>query len=559
MSNLQNTPIVLTVRLSSIARLYSNFLYDIIEKCKNFKDDYMYDKFVSFLSKADINIKQLQYREHITETELLDELRKYNLKDALIEIAKMCRLIYQNNKSHNINTFGYYDEDFQHYFRCDTLAKLAHLFIKSGTNDFKKKLISKCPHPNLTYLSNFVSNKLESKVEIRQDTMPNHICMLINEQIRYQEDVATKAYRNFALFNNNYGEKFKEITGLTIQEYYNVGLLIFACGCRCKPVLTMEELIQSTKELEIPFVTEMGIMKFLNYLSADYQTYRNMIIKDEKRNVLTIQHKPIIRTKHDKKDVYIIASPMMLMEKIFNGIYFDLEATYSDTTIFKGEFGYIFEQYVGDFIKHYEKEAKIIPEEKLKYTKNGSETKYTDWAVVKNDIAFLIEVKSAIVPLNEIYSETIQVYIKKHIIKAFKQIINKIKDIGKYKELSIFENKDIIPIIVFRDMPPFYNTLFKKELDTVINDLKIFKEYEFLKNQKIVDSIILLGIDDFEAYWINKDKVDIRKIYKAAQENPGKSFKGIMSENKDIIKNNTFLDRHSNEIFPLRSFKKLNY
>ena len=98
-----------------------------------------------FINCVDKNLKRLRSKNRsnqLKEEEILYELKKYNLKDAIKSIAIIYQSMYHNVKSKDIRVFACEHPSFPCLLRVDTLTKLTHLFIKSGTNDYKTKLIS---------------------------------------------------------------------------------------------------------------------------------------------------------------------------------------------------------------------------------------------------------------------------------------------------------------------------------------------------------------------------------------------------------------------------------
>ena len=516
-----------------------------------------HDKLTYLVAQADKNLRLLiRDKKTITEEEFLSELRKYNLRDALIEIAYMCLNINIKNEITNFRAFSYYDEILNFYYRSDCFAKLAHLLIISGTNDYKNKYLSEKYLPNLILLSNIIGNVLESKIPLCEETLANQICIIFHEQIEYQKSIKTLMYRNYMLFNEKYGKRFHDITKVSIKEYFNIGLFIIMYCTLTKPIFTKKEIINACIRINLPYITKEGVSHVLDYLSINYNDYRIQNDLPKTRNIMPLQYKPIIKTQ---KNEYILVSRIMFVEKIYNGIFYDIEASYKNINDFRQDFGLVFEKYVGDFIKYYEKEAKIFSEKELSYTKNGDDAVFTDWTVIYGEIAYLIEVKSIILPLKDIYNNSLKDFIKTHLLKAYHQIIEKINDIKLHPEFNSLKNKKIIPIIVFRDTPPMYNKLFKKELDNVIQECINLNKYKWLKdNEDIIDSIYILNIDEFELYWINRKCLNIEKIYKIAQDDIRESFTSLMFKNKDKIWQNDFLYSHYEEIFPEKELLKLN-
>ena len=292
----------------------------------------------------------------------------------------------------------------------------------------------------------------------------------------------------------------------------------------------------------------------INHLSIDYKEYKGKIDIYENKNIIPLQDKPIIKIKERNKDVFIIPLPPLLIEKVYNGIFYDLEKLFQKRNDFTEKFGLIFEKYVGNIVIYYKNNTEIYEEKDLTYKKNGVEAKFVDWSIVDKDITYLIEVKSAVLPLKDIYNETLKNFIIMHIVKAYKQIINKIKDIEQYNELKKVKNKFYKPIIIFRNIPFLNYIQFKNEIEKTIEDyIKNNTDDYFILEYIKTNKIFLFNINDFELYWANRNLIDIDNLFKHIENNTGVSIRSFLSSLTAKLEEHQYLISNFNKIIDYKT------
>ena len=511
-----------------------------------------------FINCVDKNLKRLRSKNRsnqLKEEEILYELKKYNLKDAIKSIAIIYQSMYHNVKSKDIRVFACEHPSFPCLLRVDTLTKLTHLFIKSGTNDYKTKLISENLEANILWLNGILSNHLENKIPLNNETILNHLCILYYEQIELQKNVMHCICRNYLIYDEELGTLFKKITKLSLQEYFYLCFVMIAYLNNNPPFFYKNKLLKIAQEGRIPYCSASSLNTFIEHISIDYAGYREKI--NLNNNFMPIQEYPIIKTVEQGQKLYIVPVPPYLIEKVYNGIFFDFEKAFASKIKFREKFGQVFEKYVGKFIEYYAPQADIKPEKAMTYIKNRSNADFADWTIIEKDIAYIIEVKSVMMPLSDIYNTTTTAFVRKHIIKAYKQIITKINDINRYDELAFLRNKTIIPIIVFRNIPYinsklFYNMVINDTLEAYIAENP---EEKFIKDYLYEKNIFAFNIDEFEYYWINRNNIQIKALFEEAIQDSAESITSIMSKQTDIIQNNAFFDEIFEKIIPIKELK----
>ena len=241
--------------------------------------------------------------------------------------------------------------------------------------------------------------------------------------------------------------------------------------------------------------------KFVKWCSGTYSE----IIKHKKTLTPFVIH-PVIATKtkpvKNKNDVFMIASPHHVHDKVTCGLYFLLAERFNKggkNNNFKELFGAVFQEYVGELLNYYFKTWSVIPEIRYKKGKHQFQDSI-DWFVMKDDKLIMIEVKQSSIYLkskSDPSIERIKDDLRKTIIPGAKQLEVSEADIEskQYEELKRFNRvKNFVKLIVIND--PLYNanSIVKSLMADEINDLSFqiinINEFEILlSNQKDVESL----------------------------------------------------------------------
>ncbi len=118
---------------------------------------------------------------------------------------------------------------------------------------------------------------------------------------------------------------------------------------------------------------------------------------------------------------------------------------------FRTPFGKVFEQYVGIILKGIYGEDNVHGE--ILY---GEGRRFIDWYFEVGNKVYLFEVKAAQFALSSQrtgYKDAVLKKEEKKITGPIMQVYKRIKDIERYGELARFKEKELIPIIVFLDIP----------------------------------------------------------------------------------------------------------
>ena len=315
-----------------------------------------------------INLKNLpQQIEH----ELLKRIKHYNLINVLSEIGHLYRYMLKKDSDADLCVFAYKycDDKFEYLFRTDLLLMIAHYFIISSANKNGKLEIKENPIINLIYLSEIAYKIQHSDIETTPETVYNHMCMYYKEQISHQGNIKNKICQNYLIYLDMYSQKVKEITGLEYDDYFRESVaLIILLSRLLPPIFTQTQVENIIKEMPCKYYSSDSMMRLINFLSISSDEYRELQKLSNYKNLMLLQCKPIIKEFLYGKTFYICPLPILLIENLFNGLYYIIESSYSNKFQFRTEFGLVFERYVGNILTEYKKNYQIIPECNISYS-----------------------------------------------------------------------------------------------------------------------------------------------------------------------------------------------
>jgi hypothetical protein len=426
--------------------------------------------------EADIRELHSKAEGSVTEEELREVLRRYNLRDGLISLGQASLFVFNDQSENKIGKTAYRDPETTVIITQFALAYLATALINSGANDYKAKILG--AKDNVLTLCNLYSNSLVSP-ETRTDktTSVTHkdiaslMVRMFGEQFEYQFDYILFVARNIVIFTEIINEippkKFKPLseifekeTGLSIQDYLWLVIAVWATA-----IDSAKFRKEHLTEAQIPsmqhVLTDEKVTNFLEILSADYNTFRaedrsaninlDPVFTKFRFNPLLVY--PIIKTDKEDSAPYVIPNTMAYLKKGYGGLYwwfcryFEEQGKRMDFTNYFGE---VFEAYVGKILKQMYIEANVHPE--INYP-NG---KFIDWWVEKDSKIYLFEAKSYQFarPTKQTGDiELIAKEVKTKIVESIEQVYKRLEDIAKYSELEVFRGKTLIPVVVFMEIP----------------------------------------------------------------------------------------------------------
>lgn len=494
---------------------------------------------------ADVALGELNNKKELTltEEELANALRAYNLRNGLITLGNYSRKIFEDRGTpHSIGKGGYRDESgvFVTQFG---LSYLSNIMLISGGNDWKQKVIS--DKENILLLLNMYSNLLLHRLPLKNTTYTQEeilASMLVRmsfEQLEYQFEPVNIISRNMIIFlevvSKHTPKKFEALnsiflkeTGITIEQYFTYSLLIFACIYKSS-LFAKTRLIGAQIKGYKDYFTEKNIDDYLNIVSTDYKNFReldtelnkNLDPLDTRNRYNPLKIYPVIKTdKVEDNFPYVVPNIINFIFKGFEGMYwwfdnyFQSQGKIED---YRNYFGPVFEDYVGLVLKDAYGEAEVKPE--IQYKKG----KFIDWYVEKDDKVYLFEVKAKQFSLTVLQTgniELIQKEIKEKLLKAVKQVYERILEIDSYEELKQFRSKKIIPIIVFLDIPLVSSGCYKKIINKDLITLETEEKYKGISEF----NYHFLNVEELEDYAYVSEITPIEDIFETIKVDQSKGF-----------------------------------
>lgn len=485
----------------------------------------------------------------VTEEDLKTVLKRYNLRDGLITLGKASNFVLNAKGEGAIGRAAFRDPKTGAFITQFGLAYLANALITSGANDYKKKLIGN--QQNLLLLSNIYSNSLVFPEIKRDDTIPftkkdltSLMVRMYAEQFEYQFNSVLLIARTIVIFTEiankvapkkfeSFETVFENETTLTFEEYFYLSMAVWACAQQTA-TFRKESLTGAQIASMQTVLTDEKVTSFLKILSTDYNGFR---AEDQKANAILdplftkfrfnpLLVYPIIKADRPEIDPYIIPNTLAFVKKAFGGLYWwfhrHFEAS-GNQLDFRNYYGELFEQYVGQVLKQMYGEVNVHPE--IPY-KNG---KFIDWYVEKDDKVYLFEVKAKQFSLTVLQTGNIELIhkeVKEKLLKAVKQVYERISEIDSYQELKQFKGKKIIPIIVFLDIPLVSSGVYKKiiykdlvalETEARYRGISQF-DYHFLNVEELEDFVYVSEItpieDIFETIKVDQSKGFTSEVFR---------------------------------------------
>jgi len=500
---------------------------------------------------------------YVTEEDLKNVLRRYNLRDGLITLGKKSIGIFNSKDKNKIGRAVYLDPDTGGYISQFALAYLANILLISGANDYKSKYISQ--KDNLLTLCNTYSNclidpALTSAYKLNdQDTLLSFMIRIDFEQIEYQFDPLYMMARTLVIFNELLSvinpERFEPLsdifqreTGLNIYDYLMLCFLIYAGSLNTATFDTNKLTNADIPNLK-DLLAEEKIVKFLKILKADYKSFREEdSLANEKLDPLFTKTRfnpllvyPVIETdvKH-YGDQYVIPNILAYIKKAYGGLYWWFHRYFEDQgrqQDFRNYFGYVFQEYVGRILKGIYGLENVHGE--INY---GNGLKFIDWWIEKDNKIYLFQSKANQFALLSKQTGDKEIIFKNEIKKitdAIEQVYKRIQDIPKYVELKIFKDKELLPFIVFLDIPFITDHLFEPWIKEGLKEIEQEKGIIGLKDFKI----FLMNIEDLEYYDEAANFIGLEEVFRKIKIDIGEDFLSIVAKAKGGKLRNRYLDK----------------
>lgn len=250
----------------------------------------------------------------------------------------------------------------------------------------------------------------------------------------------------------------KEMFGYSADDYIAILMLVFwLCNQNPDPFKAMDNV---KLETDSSLLSLQNLERFIQYYSCTYED-----LKDTKLGKQLLYSKPFIRTQRDGN--YITSNMFLVAFMMGNGLYWLARDYYCKrkSQHFVNTFGLLFEDYIIDLAGRYceEGECRQLP----KGNKKGA-----DFLLDLGDILFLIESKSALLPLSVKQQvpdiDQADRFFTQTIDEAYEQLVS------SYEQIKETSTKTIIKVVLLYD--DFSNTgIIEKAMTEIFdNDSQCF-------------------------------------------------------------------------------------
>lgn len=514
---------------------------------------------------AEVDIIQLHQKTggRATEDDFGSVLRKYNLREGLITLGRMSSCLFHVHDQNKIGRVAYREPTTGAIISQFALAYIANILLISGSNDYKRKRISE--RDNLLTLCNSYDNCLSDPALAKDDKTSNEdkfrsLMIRMNfQQMEYQFAPIYMMARTIVMFDEliervkpdkfkPLSEVFQKETGLSIHDYLRL--------CAAIPVGSQKTgtfSIATFSKANVPqledVLVEEKIIKLLDILKADYRRFRkeDARVNEELPPIFTktrfnpLMVYPIIETdaKH-LGDPYVVPNVLLYIKKSFEGLYWWFHRYFESICRqydFRNYFGYVFQEYVGRIL------AGIYGSENVRgEILYGKGVKFIDWWVEKDNKVYLFESKAYQFALLSKQTGNTEMIISKEmkkITEAIEQVYKRIQDIPRFEELKIFRKKQVIPVIVFMDIPFVSGYLYDRWIKELLVKMEQEKQVPGIKDLPV----FLMNIEELELYDGAADAIELEDIFPKYRKNIGESFTSIAEKAKGRSLRNRYLDQ----------------
>jgi hypothetical protein len=324
----------------------------------------------------------------------------------------------------------------------------------------------------------YINTQDSNHTKLLQDHGVIALSLICTEQMKFHYPIVNLIGR-LSLLYSHYEDEILGMAGLRITHILTI--LIALMAHYQKP----ENYIFEARNINVKGLTKENINSFLNFFSSDVKAYKNELknLGFDKRKLYSfrlLEKKPIINFN---KEYYILPSIDNLLYSITSGMNIHLLTYFSN--IGKGKkyhdlLGGKFEDYVrlltcevfDDII-----EAKdIVPKE----------TENAEFVIDFDNTAIVVEVKKFVLLRDSAFKTDINdldTLIKRHIVKAYKQIKTTFKYVKQGKKIGI--------IVTLGDI----------NIQTSIFDYLRSKYPN--EGAEYLDNIIIMSIGQYEALFAN--------------------------------------------------------
>jgi len=277
-------------------------------------------------------------------------------------------------------------------------------------------------------------------------------------------------------------KSLRHVSGLSIEELLLFGIAF--SGAAKKGFFRIYENLQSASERVSNLFTKEKQLAFVRWMACGYSEFRekaklpkipSQLHEKFRFNPLVI--KPLIipdrNPERSLPQVYILPIHRLLFERVTRGLYFELSELFKEDgkrNAFRTSFGYAFQDYVGKLLKNCIRNADVLSE--WKYARSQKDT--SDWIVLENEHAILVEVKQSGLYLKAkswADMDDVKRDLTQTIANGVKQLVSFEKDVrsGKYTELGqLPDSLEIERLIVTHDRAYYVNSILRNMVKKIL-------------------------------------------------------------------------------------------
>jgi hypothetical protein len=339
--------------------------------------------------------------------ELSKRLGNYKLDDALLFLNFVLQASCDPSLDAPIFEFAQRYQDAITHFKIEFLAKW--LIIESS--NLSPYQLDWPNYLTLSQIYNRIEDPIINDPTFRTRNPIDLFVRMMHQQLPGQQRIRLQSFGSALMLFVDAGAKmadqisynvparFREITGLTIEEFMQLGIVV--SGARGGPTetrgtFTMEYLRKAFNQ-GISVTEGAKITQFLQRVSADYQQFRLLASSDEYQvrdpayilyEFNPVQKRPLIEVQ---PGCYVAPNPDLIIDRVALGIYYDLFD--ADGLAFADKMGVVFEEYIGELLAAVYAQNELFREREYG-PKHSRKKGPADWTIVEDDVAILMECKT---------------------------------------------------------------------------------------------------------------------------------------------------------------------
>lgn len=441
---------------------------------------------------------------------LIKRIGSFKLDDALVYLNYVLLASQDPSLNPTIRRFAKQNPDAITEFKIEFLAKW--LIIKSS-------ILSPYPldwrsYLELSALYNQMNDPIVDDLTFHGRNPVDLFVRLLYQQLPSQERIPMQSFGSaYMLFQEigsrlaqtigyNIPERFRELVGLSIEQFMHLGLVFYAgkSGPFRTPGTICLDYLRKAQAEGIGVISDENVNRFLAVASCTIDEFRDLATQhhftvSDPAYVLyefnPLKKCPLTQIRFDR---WVAPNPALIIDRITYGIYYDLLD--ADHEKFTRAFGYVFEEYIGSLLKSVYPQTHVVRERTYshgKLEKRGP----ADWVVVERNSLLLFECKSLIPSLDFVSiadAGDVERYAQR-IGDAIEQVYKHIKAIqADVPDLQQFAGyRCTVAVLTMGRVQAVNSVFFRKEIDEVLTKKGIVNlPYSVLSLQELEQYLSLV-------------------------------------------------------------------